>query len=113
MDWSYRYSDLHFAVSAFRSDNIVVIEGIAALRAELGNLGTLLGLVTTLVASVLGSSRRLLAATLGTEFTLVHSTAAAGPAVGIGRLLGTALGAELTGCSCTAGAGPFTCSDRC
>src|SRR5699024_7718378 len=88
--------------------NIPAVKGVAALRAELGGMLGVFRLPAALVAPVQGLSGGGLGTALGAEVPLVHSAAAALPA--LFRLLGTAAGAELAGIFGAAGADPLPVS---
>ena len=88
---------------------IVVIENIAALRAELRRMVRIWRLPATLIALEQRCSLRLLAAAFSAELAFVYSAAAAGPAIlcrFVFRLLAAAVSTELTGIGSAAAAGP-------
>ena len=78
-----------------QSDNIAVVKGIAALRAEPGCLSGIFRLPAALITAVLRDTRRLLAATFGAELTGVLSAAAAAPATIVCRFGTATFRAEL------------------
>ena len=88
---------------------VVIVENIAALRAELRRMVRIWRLPATLIALEQRCSLRLLAATFSAELAFVYSAAAAGPAILcrlVFRLLAAAVSAELTSIGSTTAAGP-------
>lgn len=88
---------------------VVVVENIAALRAELRRMVRIWRLPATLIALEQRCSLRLLAATFSAELAFVYSAAAAGPAIlcrFVFRLLAAAVSTELTGIGSAAATGP-------
>ena len=59
---------------------VVLVKGVAALRAELGRVCGVCRFPAALVALILGGTSRLGFAALGAELALVHRAAAASPA---------------------------------
>ena len=111
-------SDYAFPIMLFieGSLNILFIEGITALRAELRRMGGIFRFPAALVTFILRSPRRLRRTALCAELTLIGSAAGgAGPSVRRYRfrLVGAAVGAELALCGGAAGGtGPGVCGSR-
>ena len=64
-----------------KSNDIAVIECVAAFRAELGRSRALFGFPAALVALVLGNTCRFLCTAISTELTLIHCATSTCPAV--------------------------------
>ena len=95
---------------------VVIVENIAALRAELRRMVRIWRLPATLIALEQRCSLRLLAAAFSAELAFVYSAAAAGPAIlcrFVFRLLAAAVSAELTGIVSATAAGPGICCRCC
>ena len=75
--------------------DIVIIEFVAALRAELGGIRRIFRLPTAFIAAVQRCFCGLLGAAFRAELALIHRAAGAGPTFRLLRLRLTALSAEL------------------